>query len=354
MLKGLIIGVALALSGIAQAGPVRVGTKLYYTGYLGQQPGLKGATYEQFSPKYIADLPENWDERTDRGCITPIKNQGSCGSCWAFSRTAALEAAKCIAGKAPTPLTLDLSEQDTVSNDRNSSGCNGGYMGFPYEKSHGLTLESVCPYVARNGSCRSDPVDTIAISWNYIGNDGNATVDEMRAAIYKYGSVSVTTAAGGSGYDTDSNGVFRGCNSRGINHMTNYVGYRKMSDGTYQFLMRNSWGTGWGQNGYAWGKQGCNQTGVGSQSAAVVVVDGPGPQPAIKLKAPLEVMTGKGVEVYLSTESETDVTYTWTYGNTVKTGAAIWFTAEGTTNITLTGTNKAGAKVSTIIPVTVE
>lgn len=352
MFKTLLITCAMLFGSTAFGQfTVQVGEKTYYTGYLGERPSLAGARYEQFSKEFIDTLPESWDERTDRGCITPIKNQGSCGSCWAFSRTAALEAAKCIAGKAPTPLQLDLAEQDTVANDRDSSGCSGGYMGFPYEKNHGMTLESVCPYTASNRACRSDPVDTQALEWHYIGSNGNATVDEMRAAVYKYGSVSVTTAAGGSGYDTDADGVFRGCNSRGINHMTNFVGYRKIADGSYQFLMRNSWGTGWGQNGYGWMKQGCNQTGTGSHSAAVVSVDGPGPQPTIKLHAPIEIMASKGADAYVAIKPEAGLVYSWSTG---ETGDHIWLTADKTMPLELTATDSKGAKVTAVINVTVE
>lgn len=332
---------------------VRVGGKVYSTGYIPRETRIRGTRYEQFSPQYIADLPESWDERTDRGCVTDIRDQGNCGSCWAFSRTAALEAAKCIAGKTPAPNVLNLAEEDTVANDRSAYGCNGGFMGFDYEVNHGVTLESICPYTARGRACNG-AVDTKGLSWTYIGNNGNATADELRAAIYKYGVVSVTTAAGGSGYDTDSNGVFIGCNARGINHMTDFIGYRKIADGSWQFLMRNSWGTSWGTNGYGWMKQGCNQTGVGSESAAVVVVDGPGPAPAIKLNPPLEVLTAKGVEVYLSTEAVDGVSYVWTYGNVTKSGAAVWITADASTKVTLTGTDKNGAKLSQIIDLTVE
>lgn len=322
----------------------------HYTGLLTTKKHAPGARYEQFAPKSFADLPASWDERTDRGCVTRIKDQGSCGSCWAFSRTAAFEAAACIAGLSPSPNVLDLAEQDTLVNDPDGYACSGGFMGFGYEVDHGVTLESKCPYSASSRRC-SAAIDKKGKSWTYIGDSRNGpTVDDLRAAIVKYGVVSVTTAAG-SNYDTDSAGVFRSCNSRGINHMTDYIGYRKIADGTYQFLMRNSWGTSWGMEGYAWGKQGCNETASGSESAAVVVIEGPGPAPEVKIHAPVEVIAQKGTDILLAIQPEKDVTYAWSTG---MAGDRIWVTATTTAPITLTATNARGAKTSTIINLVVE
>lgn len=356
MLKSTIFSLVLLLIGNSamandlSATAVLVNGKIYHTGYKASPKLQRGNRYEQFSKVYIDQLPDSWDERADRGCITRIKDQGSCGSCWAFSRTASFEAAACIAGLTPAPNVLDLAEQDTLVNDPDSSGCSGGYMGFGYEVDHGVALESACPYSASNRRC-SGPIDKKGISWTFIGDSRNGpTADELRAAIYKYGVVSVTTAAGGN-YDTDASGVFRSCSSRGINHMTDYVGYRKIADGSWQFLMRNSWGTDWGMDGYAWGKQGCNQTGSGSESAAVVVIEGPGPAPEVKLHAPVEILTHKGVDVYLAIKAESGITYTWSTG---ETGDAIWVKADNSAPITLTGSNTRGAMTSTIINLVVE
>lgn len=352
----LILMALFALgSNVALAGtqPVRVGTKIYYTGLLPQALKAPGSKYIQFSQAEIDELPDNYDSRTEDGnCVSAIRNQGSCGSCWAFSRTAALEAAKCRAGLTPNGL-VDLSEQDTNVNDRSAYGCNGGFMGFNYERDHGVVLETKCPYRANGTACNSSPVDTKAISWMYLGDPNRGpSVDELRAGIKKYGMVSVTTAAGGSGYDTDSEGVFRGCGARGINHMTDFVAYRKMASGSYQFLMRNSWGTSWGNNGYGWMAQGCNQTGVGAESAAVVVVEGPGPAPAIKLSTPVEAIASKDAEVLLAVKPEAGVSYTWSYDNVVKTGERIW--VKGVSGpVTVTGT-KNGAKVSQVTNLIVE
>jgi hypothetical protein len=222
---------AIAQEVPAEAGPfaVRVGLKTYYTGFLGHQPALGGKVFEVASPEELADLPDEYDVATT-GCLPAIRNQGSCGSCWAFSKVASDEVSECLNNNRLSP--LDFSEQDHVANDRTAYGCGGGFMGFDLEKDAGITLESACPYTARNSSCRSDPKAMRATSWVYIGDPANGPTDEqVAAAILKYGSVSVTTAAGGAGYDTNANGDFIGCNARGINHMTNYVAFKKRSDG---------------------------------------------------------------------------------------------------------------------------
>lgn len=318
---------------------VQVHGRTYYTGYLKRDMPKGGRKYVSFAAD---NLPDSWDERTDRGCVTPIRNQGSCGSCWDFSRTAALEAATCIAGLSPSPNVLDLSEQDTLVNDKSNYGCSGGFMGFDFEVKHGVALESDCPYDASGSRSCSAPAHTHALSWTFVGSESGPTDDDLRAAIYKYGVVSVTTAAGGS-FDTDSNGEFVGCRDSGINHMVDLVGYRKNSSGAWEFLMRNSWGTSWGQAGYGWLKRGCEETAVGSESAAIVVVDGPGPTPPLDVHVPIEVITAKGVDVMLGVNADDGISYSWSNGDT---GAMTWVTADASKVITLTATDAKGNKVS--------
>jgi C1A family cysteine protease len=84
------------------------------------------------------------------------------------------------------------------------------------------------------------------------------SVDELRQAIVNYGVIAVTVAAGSS-FSPDTNGRIKKCGNGSINHMVNLVGYRPAPSGGYEFLIANSWGTGWGDGGFAWSKQGCNR-----------------------------------------------------------------------------------------------
>jgi cathepsin L len=206
----------------------------------------------------IDELPESYDARDD-GLVSPIKNQGGCGSCWAFARTKAFEAALLKAGKLQESGSLDLAEQDTLVNDRSSSGCNGGYMDGDYEVNSGVTTEDQCPYrTSDRYSCRGTKFAK-ATRWAMLGQNGRApTTDELKAAIYQYGVIAVTVAAGGA-FSPNSDGRITSCGSWSVNHMVTLAGYRPSPDGGTEFLIGNSWGTSWGDNGFAWSKQGCNK-----------------------------------------------------------------------------------------------
>lgn len=233
---------------------VTIEGKTYHTGLL-PRPADMPAEYRTI--KVREDLPESYDSR-DRGLVTPIKNQGNCGSCWSFARTKAFEAANILAGRA-TGESLDLAEQDALVNDRNSYGCRGGFMDGRFEVSAGVTTEELCPYRASSRySCKGAKFSK-AIRWSMIGEEKRSpSVDELRQAIVDYGVIAVTVAAGGS-FSPNSDGRITSCGSRGINHMVTLAGYRPAPNGGYEFLIANSWGDDWGDGGFAWSKQGCNQ-----------------------------------------------------------------------------------------------
>merc|ERR1712072_312231 len=96
------------------------------------------------------DTSVDW---TTKGAVTPVKNQGQCGSCWAFSTTGSLEGAWEIA----TGNLVSFSEQQFVDCDKVDSGCNGGLMdnGFNYAKGTAIATEDSYPYTAADGSCKA-------------------------------------------------------------------------------------------------------------------------------------------------------------------------------------------------------
>lgn len=234
---------------------ITINNQTYSTGYLGPvEDGALRATYWRPTAEQVAALPESYDLR-DHGLTTPVKNQGSCGSCWSFARTAALESAKLKAGYT---LPQDLAEQDALVNDRYSYGCSGGFMDGRFETTQGVTIEELCPYRASGRyACRGEK-DVVATTWAMVGSNRQVTPDDLRAALYHKGALAVTVAACGS-FSPNSEGRITRNGCRSVNHMVTLVGYRPAPDGGYEFLIKNSWGTGWGIGGYAWSKQGVNR-----------------------------------------------------------------------------------------------
>lgn len=188
-------------------------------------------------------LPAQFDWR-DKG-LTPIQDQGQCGSCWAFSVTAAARDALKLFG----PGDVDISQQFLVDCDQTASGCGGGYFtAFDLIQSPGSPSQKAYPYYARNGRCKRDlPVAGKILKWAYVGDGrGEPTTIQIKTAIFKYGPVSVTVTAD-QNFMNYSHGVYSKCRSGQTNHMTNLVGW---NDATKSWIMRNSWGESWGEKGF--------------------------------------------------------------------------------------------------------
>jgi len=195
-----------------------------------------------------------------------VKNQGQCGSCWAFAQTAILEAAIQLDKELPAPHSL--SEQELVSCDTRSMGCRGGYF-TDYQVQIGQTDEVNYPYVAKNTFCRKDvPHDVKAYEVAFVG-DGNSspTVEELKTAIMTKGPIAVTVGADSAFMNYRAGTVFgqNGCRQPGTNHMVVLTGW---DDAKNAWQLRNSWGRNWGENGYMWIRYGCNR--VAEQATFVV------------------------------------------------------------------------------------
>lgn len=184
------------------------------------------------------------DWRT-KGAVNAIKNQGQCGSCWAFSTIAALEAAHAIAGN---PL-VSLSEQQLVdcSTSFGNHGCNGGWMDYAFEyiKSKGSELESVYPYTARDGSCKFNAQKVITKDTGYVDvpkNNNQQLVNAVQKTV-------VSVAIDAYGIMSYNSGIFNGECGTALNHGVAAVGFGTQQ-GTDFWIVRNSWGTSWGEEGY--------------------------------------------------------------------------------------------------------
>jgi len=222
-----------------------------------------GARFDPCQPTSF--LPDYFDWRDEGGC-TPVKNQGSCGSCWAFSTVGVLECnIKIRDGD-----TVDLSEQWLVSCNQEGWGCGGGWYAHSYHEwktdpcgDTGAVFESDFPYVASNAPCNCPyPHAYLIDDWAHIGDSQSIPpIDSIKQAIMTYGPVSVSVAAD-EAFHAYSGGIFNQHNGGVTNHAVVLVGWddNQGTDGVW--FLRNSWGTGWGEDGgYMRIEYGCSSVG---------------------------------------------------------------------------------------------
>jgi C1A family cysteine protease len=192
-----------------------------------------------------SNLTDSVDWRT-KGAVNPVKNQGMCGSCWAFSATAAIEGHHFI----QTGELLSLAEQQFVDCDTSSYGCNGGWQSnaMTYAEKHGQELEADYPYTARDGQCQaSSSKGKVEVS--NIAQVTPKSVAQLKAAIAK-GPTSVTVEADRSVFQMYTSGILdsTSCGTQ-LDHAITAVGYGSENGKDY-YIVRNSWGASWGDNGY--------------------------------------------------------------------------------------------------------
>ncbi|MCA1916266.1 C1 family peptidase, partial [Methanospirillum hungatei] len=212
-------------------------------------------------------LPTSFDWRNNGGdYTTPIKNQGSCGSCWAFATTGAFESYKEIKSGNPG-INPDYAEQYLVNCAGDQSGCNGGLftaMAYFVNKAGlsggvGTVTEANYPYTASGGTCKSlsgytrYSVDTAAgETWGYVGGGNEWSIpsdDAIKTAIYLYGPVAAGVYAE-STFDSYRSGILDSTSSASYaNHAIIIVGWGTLNGRTY-WICKNSWGTSWGESGW--------------------------------------------------------------------------------------------------------
>jgi len=234
---------------------------------LGETP-FTDLTFEEFSAKYLMQTPlpnpktnailadtgalkcGNKDWRKE-GVVSPVKNQGQCGSCWAFSAVGSLESAVAI----KTGKITEFSEQELVdcSDDYGNAGCNGGLpsLAFDYVQDHQISLESDYVYTARDGSCKASKYKTKQAITGYKTLK-NPSVETLIAAIAEQPvSVGIEVQSDFMHYKS---GIYKPADEDcgdSLNHGVVAVGYLvDNNDEKSYFIIKNSWSNTWGEEGY--------------------------------------------------------------------------------------------------------
>lgn len=196
----------------------------------------------------VATLPSDWDwSSASIEVVTPVKDQGSCGSCWSFSATGILEGAVAVGDG----WTVPMSEQQLMDCDSDSSGCDGGnHCGaLDWEKKQNVCSEASYPYKGKDGSCQSsgcDAVLTLGSIW------GKYSVDEdegSHCAAVIQRPLGVSIDASSDDFSHYKSGIFSGSCTTSTDHAILLVGYG-YADGYPYWKVKNSWGTDWGYDGY--------------------------------------------------------------------------------------------------------
>jgi len=229
-------------------------------------------TQEEFAARYLSSIPpssskfsqkpafeydpsvkypsyKNWVEE---GAVTPVKNQENCGACWAFSTTGALEGAYFLAHK----ILPSISEQQLLDCDhdcnsygRCDEGCTGGYMpvSLGYAIRVGMVSEEDYPYKAVDQNCM---LNKSKIKYRFSNfTPVSAKEDAMIAALNEKGPLSVAVDA--SFWSLYKGGIFNGGFTWNLlNHGVLLVGYGEEENGKQYWIIKNSWGADWGEDGY--------------------------------------------------------------------------------------------------------
>ncbi|PIA37395.1 hypothetical protein AQUCO_03000173v1, partial [Aquilegia coerulea] len=218
-------------------------------GYKGLCSPANPTDASSFRYENVTAVPSSMDWRK-KGAVTPVKDQGQCGSCWAFSAVAAMEGVTQLkSGK-----LISLSEQELVDCDTKGvdQGCQGGEMDDAFDfiqHNKGLATETTYPYKGVDSTCNTKEAASHAAQISgHEDVPANSEIALLKAVASQ--PIAVAIDAGGLDFQFYSSGVFTGQCGTDLDHGVAAVGYGVSDDGMKYWLVKNSWGVGWGESGY--------------------------------------------------------------------------------------------------------
>lgn len=219
--------------------------------------------------KAWANTTADW---RDKGAVTAVKDQGRCGSCWSFSSTGNMEGQHFLA----TQNLVSLSEEMLVqcSTKAGNHGCNGGLMDNAFKwvnQNGGIVAEETYPYTSGSGTtgtCQTDKETPIVAKFSSI-KDIKSNEDQMAAFVGASGPLSIAVDAS-KGWQTYKSGIMTTCTGTKLDHGVLIVGYGSDSGQDY-WIVKNSWNTHWGEDGYIRLARGSNQCGLTSVPSSIQV-----------------------------------------------------------------------------------
>jgi cysteine peptidase B len=229
-----------------------------------------------FSAEEVKRLTADGVDWRTKKAVTQVKDQGQCGSCWSFSTTGGIEGQNALKG---SKSLVPVSEQELVSCDNVDDGCRGGLMDNAFEwlvqnKGGNIVTEAAYPYTSGRGSSGScKDVSSMAVGATVTGfKDLPHDEDQMASWMATNGPISIAVDA--TSWQSYSSGVMSTCKSVQLDHGVLAVGYT-----ADYWIIKNSWGTSWGESGYIRVKKGTNQCLLNQSPSYPTVGSGPAPTP---------------------------------------------------------------------------
>jgi len=271
------------------------------------------------------DAEFDWRNKDGKNWVTPVRSQGSCGSCWAFAAIATMESAILICTENPDK-DIDLSEQHLVSDCCSAGSCGGGWpdWALDYIRDTGVTTEACCPYTSRDGSCN------LCDGWSetawqitdhlYV----EPTKEDFKSALQIYGPITVVLTVPEDWYYYRS-GVYTPTWTGGVgwaNHAVVLVGW---SDADNCWIIKNSWGAEWGESGYARVKYGDLEKYNYAYAIAGIVDSGSSPDTDVWIKPVSAVATSNHSSNYAAEMAIDGMTNTYWFSKAHETNPTITF-----------------------------